>query len=271
MTTIRRTSVALAAVVAAVLGTVVAVAPRATAANTASISGTVREAGTAAPVAGASVDLYREITRTLGPPFGNGKPFKTYGYVTSVQSGADGTYTLSGLPASDAAGYWVCFGTFGIPYEPECYLDELGYNPFPNPLGLVDVPPNASRVHVGAGQHVGRIDASLVDFAVLNQATAGTIAGKVTQTVLGLPLKQVRVTVYNTSGRVVTEAMTAANGAYRLVFVAAGPGYRVCFDGSGARGGVSLHGYVSRCRLVPVTVAPGTTTGNVNATLSGSL
>ncbi len=270
MTTIRRTALALATVAAAAIGAVV-LAPQATAANTASITGTVRESGTGTPVAGVSVDLYREITRTLGPPFGDGKPFKTPGYITSVQTGADGTYTLGGLPASDALGYWVCFSTFGLPYEPECYLDEIGYNPFPSPLGIIDVPSTAARVHVAAGQHVTSIDANLIDFTALNPAISGTIGGKVTQTVFGLPLSQVRVTLFNTSGHVVTEALTRANGTYRLIFVPVGTGYRVCFNGSGAKGGLSLHGYTSRCRLVPVTVLAGTTTANVNAQLSGTL
>jgi hypothetical protein len=180
----RRTFVIIAAMVAALLPASLA-ATHASAVGTASITGTVREAGTGVPVGGVSVELFKEITRTLGPPFGNGKPFKTPGFVKSVQTGADGTYALTNLDASDAAGYWVCFNTFGVPYEPQCYLDELGYNPFPNPLGLIDVPAHATRVQVAAGQHVARIDASLFDFAVLNPATAGTIAGKVTQTVLG--------------------------------------------------------------------------------------
>jgi hypothetical protein len=270
MRRIRRAIMFATAVFAALLGTVLA-APQATAANTASISGTVREAGTGAPVAGVSVDLYRQVTRTLDPPFGNGRPFKTPGYVTSVETAANGTYTLSGLAASDAVGYWVCFGTHGLAYQPACYLDELGYDPFPDPLGLVQLPAAATPVHVSAGQHVTRIDASLIDFSVFNSATTGTVAGQVTQTVFGRPLKQVRVTVYGPGGIVLTEAMTGANGSYQLVFVPAGAGYHVCFDGSGAKGGLSLRGYTTSCRAASVAVVAGMTTANINAQLAGSI
>ena len=272
MAGIRRTILIGAAVLASSLAGVAGAGQAAGAATaTASISGTVRVAGTGVPIAGLSVDLFKEVTRRLGPPFGNGKPFKAPGYVTSVLTAPDGTYTLSGLPASDASGYWVCFSTFGFPYQPNCFLDELGYDPFPDPLGLFQIPQYAARVHVASGQHVTGVDAHLIDLTVLNASNAGTITGKVTQTVLGRPLNQVRVTVRDAAGTVATEAMTRPNGTYVLVFVPAGPGYRVCFNGAGARGGVSLHGYTSRCRLVPVNVAAGAITPNVNAQLAGTI
>jgi hypothetical protein len=258
------------AAIAVALGAIAAAGP-ASGAGTASITGTVREAGTGTPVSGISVDLYRQVTRTLGPPFGNGKPFKTYGYVTSVPTGADGRYTLSGLAASDSVGYWVCFNTFGFPYEPACYLDQLGYYPFPDPLGLVQLPSDANTVHVATGQHVTGIDASLVAPSALDPATAGAVAGRVTQTVFGLPLNHVRVTLFNPSGNVVTEALTGTNGTYGLIFVPAGVGYRVCFNGSSARGGLSLGGYTSSCRAASVSVVAGATTANVNAQLKGTI
>ena len=268
MATIRRTIAIIAAALSVALMGAVAATHASAATPTGSISGTVRESGTGVPVAGIRIELFKEITRTLSPPFGNGKPFKTPGFVTAVESGAGGRYTLSGLPASDAAGYWVCFNTVGFGYEPVCYLDEIGYAPFPDPLGLVQLPPNAGRVRVNAGQHVTRIDANVRDIA-FNPAITGAVAGKVTQTVLGLPLRQVRVTLVNPGGHVVLEALTRADGTYRLVFLPPGSGYRVCFDGSSAKGGLSVRGYTSRCRFAPVSVAAGAVTSNVNAQLSG--
>src|SRR3954467_5006682 len=105
----RSMKVALA-VVAAVLGVAIA-GPSADAANTASISGTVRFAGTGDPAPGVLVSAAR-LERSYAL---TGRPAMVPMFFAATPSGADGRYTVSGLPASDSTGYWVCFIVPGFP------------------------------------------------------------------------------------------------------------------------------------------------------------
>ena len=262
----------------AVLGIIAVVAAGANAMQaaaapaTASIAGTALVGGTGAPVGGLTVELYHFEKRVLYPPFGNGRPFYAPSYIESVQTAGDGTYAFTALPASDSRGYLVCFDpVFTFSYQPACYLNQVGYDPFPNPLGLVQVPPGTTPIHVAAGHRADGIDANMVDLAVLNEQTAGTVAGKVTQTLFGIPLRGVKVHAMTPSGQIAGEGLTDGAGNYTVGFLPAGSGYTICFDGSSATGGVSLGAYKSACLPGKVTVTAGATTQNVNESLAATL
>lgn len=258
----RLISVVLAAVAAVAA---FAVAPGAgTAATTGSISGTAREAGTGTPLGGLDVTIVqvqkvvvfgRHTTATVPIAYG----------VTND----DGTYTVDGL-APDP-GYYVCFseGFFGFPHLGNCYLDAEIYNPLPNPFGWVQVGTDSARVRVMAGQQVTRIDAQLRIFPFEQY---GFVSGTVTQRYVGSALRNVRVTAYDATNTVVDEALTQAGGKYNLYgLLGSASGYRICFDGSAATGGVTLHAYGRVCYPSRVSVTPGATTPNVNAALTATV
>lgn len=272
----------LLAVVTAVLGLAIAV-PQADAANTASISGTVRFAGTGDPVAGAWVGVAR-LERSYGL---TGRPVMVPMFFTSTTSDVAGHYTVAGLPASDATGYWVCFTIPEFPptYEGQCYANQPGLGILPNPLGWLDFPLMSNNVRLKAGQHISDIDAALY-YNLLGSVPnpRGTVAGKVTDG-LGLPLRFVKITAWNSAGRIVGNAATDSKGTYRLGWLPTGS-YKLCFDGSNATGGVTLHAFKSRCYTTaawaghevtppvgarPVSVTDGVTTAGINAKLPASL
>jgi len=237
----------------------------AVAAPTASISGTVRQAGTGAPLFGILIMVLQlKKTTTF-----SGQTVTGPVLVASSNSAADGSYTVAGL-GPDSGGYYVCF-TYGIftDIRGACFLNVEDFSPFPNPVGLTQVPFGASRVRVLSGQHVQRIDAALRVGAA--DQDYGSIAGTVTQRYIGSGLKGVRVTAYDSSGTVVDETMSGAGGKYVLDGVLPSTvGYRICFDGSGAVGGLTLKAYGSACYRSAVPVAAQTTTQHVDIALQST-
>lgn len=238
----------------------------------ASITGTVRVGGTGAPVGDMAVELFDFEKQVVDPPFGNGRPFYAPTFVRSVHTASDGTYAFTALPAPNSYGYLVCFDpVFEYPYQPTCYLNQLGYDPFPDPLGFNQIPPGTTAIHVAAGHHASGIDANMVDLSVLNDQTAGAISGKVTQTLLGIPLRGVQVHALTPSGQIAGEGLTDGKGNYTVTYLpASATGYTMCFDGSSASGGISLGAYRSGCAASRIAVTAGATTQNVNATLAAS-
>jgi hypothetical protein len=275
--TVRRTSLILAPVLAAV---VAALSPAvASAAPTASISGTVRVAGTGQPAPDVAVLVVR--LATVGGP---GGPVQGPVPVASATTAADGTYRVGGLAPSGAAGYWVCFDPgFLSSFEGQCWVNQPGFVDLPNPFGFVQVPPGSARVVLATGQRADAVDASLVD---RDDATAtGAIAGMVVDATLRHPLRNVRVTAWDAADQDVSNDVTGTDGTYRLDHLYASAGYRVCFDGSSARGGFTLHAFDRRCYVrtswngagpPPVTagtvaVVPRETADGVDVTLSATL
>ena len=155
-----------------------------------------------------------------------------------VLTGAAGTYSVSGLPAS-TAGYTVCFdgssasvGTGVAGYARQCYKNVAWNGQDPPPSGTTAVP-------VKAGATTG-INAQL--------AGSASIAGRVTAATRGGTLTNVNVAVFDNSAHVVGATATASDGTYRVTGLgASATGYRVCFDASFATGGASTTGYTSRC------------------------
>ena len=234
------------------------------AATTGSISGTVREAGTGVPLGGLDVTIVQiQKVVVFGQHTTATVPI-AYGVTND-----DGTYTVAGL-APDP-GYYVCFseGFFGFPHLGNCYLDAEFFDPLPNPFGWVQVGQDSTRVRVMSGQHVTRIDGQLRIFPFEQY---GFVSGTVTQRFVGSALRNVRVTAYDASGTVLDEALTQAGGKYNLYgLLGSTAGYRICFDGSAATGGVTLHAYSRACYPARVPVTPQATTPNINATLTATV
>jgi hypothetical protein len=277
----RSKKLAIVAVAALVVGLMTPEAARA--ANTASIAGTVRIAGTGDPVVGVWVGVARRQTRTVF-----GRRVQVPIFLADAVTDAAGHYVVGGLPASGSDGFWVCFSPADLPsseYEPQCYANQPGFDPYPNPLGWLQVSYGSNKVRVGAGQHIKDIDASFFRNLLLpDPGPTGTVTGTVTDT-LGLPLASVKVSAWNNSGRIVGNAATRANGTYRLEHLPTGT-YAICFDGSNATGGLSLHAFGNRCyhaaawagstALPPSTakyvgVVDGATTTRIGAKLPASL
>jgi hypothetical protein len=218
----------------------------AAAADTASISGAVLSATNGKAIAGVSVELYQDVTIDIF-----GSPVTGPQFVTSTTSAADGSYSLSGLAAAGTDGYFVCFDTFGTSlsnYTSQCWADQPGFVPFPDPFGFVQLPPGTSGIQVADGAQVSGIDADLVNARQVNPRDAGTITGTVTQSSGGAALPGVVVTAFNANSRVFGQAVTGADGSYEIDNVPAVPvGYQVCFDAAPAHGASPPGSFQSRC------------------------
>ncbi|MEO6885093.1 MAG: hypothetical protein ABI232_02245 [Jatrophihabitantaceae bacterium] len=227
--------------------TCIAVLPAlsASGASTGSISGTVRVMGTGAPLAGIGVGLYQR--EAVYGPGGD----LVYGptYVTGTTTASDGTYTLTGLAASGTNGYWVCF-VGDDSFSGQCYQNAQGFYPFPDPLGLVQMPSDAKTVSVGTGQHVTGIDTEFIDPSATG---VGAISGKVTQNLLNLNLlkfnlAQVKVTAFNAAGVEVEHVLTTKTGTYLVSNLPVShAGYAICFSPASAKGGITLTGFHGQC------------------------
>jgi hypothetical protein len=169
------------------------------------------------------------VTDPSGGGIGNVDVFVAYPYPQfyfySTTSAADGSYTITGLPADD---YQICFdatsatGPSDTGYLGECYDNEPPY------AGGTSIPVSISQTTSG-------IDATL--------ALGGAITGTVTDPA-GNPVDDVLVSLIGPSGG---NATTDAQGNYRITGVAAG-NYTVCLDGSYAISATAPYGYTQSCQ-----------------------
>jgi hypothetical protein len=209
----------------------------------ASIAGTVTDSVDGAPIGGIEVEVL-----TLAENGGFGGIVTGPGYVASAVTGNNGKYTVTGLDASGANGYWVCFyGDLGSPdstYTPQCYINQPGFDIFPDAFGFQQVPDGSTTVNVAASQHVTGINAQMVNTVV---AQPGGVQGTVTQNPLGDPLSNVKVTVFGADGSVDGSAVTGTKGTYEVDGLTSGESYFVCFNGAQAKRGLTLNSYKSQC------------------------
>ncbi|MDT4893622.1 MAG: hypothetical protein QOE97_2657 [Pseudonocardiales bacterium] len=274
----RRTSFVLASAVAALVAALFP--PSASAGPTASIAGTVRVAGTGGPAPGVAVLVVK-----LGTAGGPSGPIQGPIPVATATTGADGSYRVDGLAPSGAFGYWLCFDPgFLSSLDGQCWVNQPGFVDFPNPFGFVQVPAGSATIVVTSGQRVASIDASLVDRS--DTVPTGAIAGTAVDSTVRHPLRNVRVTVWDGANHVVGNDVTGADGTYLVDHLyASASGYRVCFDGSSARGGFTLHAFDRRCYArapwsgtsappagaISVPVVAGATADGTDVTLSATL
>jgi hypothetical protein len=232
-----------------------------TAAGSGDVSGTVTDAG------GTQHGLVNVLVGLYSPSSGSG-----YG---GVETAADGTYTVTGLPAG--TDYQVCF--YASFYAAGGASDALGYvdqcynNQPDNQLSTSRTP-----VSVTAGATTTGTDAAL--------AVGGAISGTVTDaggTHHGLANVGVVVSSVSLSAiRARIAVSTAADGSYSILGLPTGTDYQVCFiNGSAITGGSSdATGYVQQCynnqpfnqpsnSPNPVSVTEGAVTTGINAALVG--
>jgi hypothetical protein len=193
------------------------------------ISGRVTDAASSLGVGSVDVDVY-----DAGQNF-----------VTSTQTGADGTYTVSGLVT----------GTYEVGFVPTSgnYLSQF----FDGETSLAA----ADAVPVTAGATTLGINAAL--------APGGQISGTVTDA-SSQGIGNVEVDVYDASQNFVTSTMTAADGTYALSGLATGR-YEVGVPSSGVYASQFYNGKASLATAdaVPVTAASPPTTVDL-ALLAGA-
>jgi len=151
------------------------------------ISGTVTRADDGSPVAGVTVSADGAA-----------------GSWSSVETGADGTYTLSGLP-DDA--YLISFSAEGSDLKRGYWQNTENYDA-------------ATRVSITNGVGVDRIDASL--------NRGATIAGRVSRADDGRAVPSAGIQALNDANEIVGQTQTDAAGAYTLSGLPAGA-YRLRF------------------------------------------
>jgi hypothetical protein len=185
--------------------------------------------------------------------------------VGSALTGADGSYTVSGVPAG--TGYQVCFSASGATggssaefgYVTQCYDNQPTWA-------------TATPVAVTAGGTKTGINAALHG--------GGAVSGTVTDAGGSLHgLENVQVNAFSPSTQANGSAQTDAAGNYTVPGLPAGNDYQVCFfTWSGATGGSSdATGYIEQCydnqttsgTPTPVTVILGEATA-INAALAGA-
>ncbi|MGP0052328.1 MAG: carboxypeptidase regulatory-like domain-containing protein [Solirubrobacteraceae bacterium] len=150
------------------------------------ITGTVTDASTNAPLSGVSVSVYD----SFGDPVGNG-----------VSTGADGTYTVTGLQTGS---YRLEFSAEGQNYITQYYSGKASLS-------------EATPIPVSTGATTAGINAAL--------AIGGKITGTVTAAAGNVPLPGTEVSVYDISGGGrdnVASAMAGAGGVYTAQGLASG-------------------------------------------------
>ncbi len=188
------------------------------------LAGTVTSASTARPVQGAGACAANEAQEVEA----------------CAPSTADGSYTITGLPAGS---YTVVFYGAGVGFANQ-YYDEA------------DTLATAERVALSAGETVGGIDARL--------PLGGSISGLVTSGVTGRPLSHVLVCALSAQEAVVECAASEADGKYTIAGIPPGK-WRVGFDaGHGYQ--VQFYDEVSEFSAArAVTVAAGATVTGIDA------
>jgi hypothetical protein len=235
----------------------VTVSSNTTAAGSGNVSGTVTDAG------GTHHGLMNLAVGVYSPSSKN---------TNGTRTAADGSYTLTGLPAG--TDYQVCFyaelGATGGATDALGYVDQC-YNNQPNNQSSTSQTP----VTVTAGATTTGINAAL--------AVGGAVSGTVTDaggTHHGLAHVGVSVISASVSSpiRAMLAVETAADGSYSVAGLATGTDYQVCFDtNSVITGGSSdAKGYVNQCynnqpsnSPNPVSVTAGAATTGINAVLVG--
>ena len=212
---------ALAAFAALLLGAVPAAAEDP---GTGSISGTVTRQDDGTPVAGVSISAWTDD----GTGFG------------SAMSGADGTFTVTGLAAGA--------------YKAQ-YLTAPGESLVGEYYEGAHASWDAKQVLVAAGQAVAGIDASLEQ--------GGTITGRVTRESDGAPVADRGVQV---SGPSVVWTSTDANGVYTASRLLPGD-YSVSFTGGDGLAGEYYDGVADSESATPVTITGSQTVAGIDATL----
>ncbi|MGZ4737041.1 MAG: carboxypeptidase regulatory-like domain-containing protein [Acidimicrobiia bacterium] len=167
-------------------------------------------------------------------------------WIANANTGGDGTYNLTGLPATSIKVYFHDCNNVG-PYVDQWWNHQGDYN-------------SADPLVLEAGMHQSGIDAQL--------AAAGQIAGTVTDQ-LGHPLEGICAQA-STSSAVGGMARTDSNGHYAISLAQPGQ-YKVqwvdCNDRPQFAGQWWDH-QSSAADASPVTVAPGDVVSNVDATLA---
>jgi 5-hydroxyisourate hydrolase-like protein (transthyretin family) len=178
-----------------------ALSPKAQAAEQGAISGTVTSASTHEPLRGIEVTVYEA---------GGSIPIPTEFAVTNQK----GEYTVDGL----ASGSYVVEFSAGFEGEGGNYVTQFYEN--------ATSPTSAKRVSVTAPDTTAEINAAL--------QVGGEIKGEATASEDFVPLKGIGVTVYD-GKEPVAYATTGANGQYTVVGLATGS-YKVGFS-AGYEGG----------------------------------
>jgi hypothetical protein len=180
-----------------------------------SLSGTVRDAGTNAPLGGVQIVVYSPEGRAIKFP----------------QTDLTGSFTATGLPAG------TCYVSTSVPNSlPPFYIDELydnapclgcltiGAAALPN-VTLPCIGPCAPTVTTGA-QVVVTNGTTRTGVNFLLATGGGTISGAVTDAATGVGLLNVAVAVYNAAGVLVKTVTSVANtGAYIVRGLAPGTYY----------------------------------------------
>jgi len=199
------------------------------------ISGTVTDASTSLPLGSVSVSIYS-----------SGGSYVTGGY-----SDSSGVYTSSsGLPA----------GTYyAVTWNSQGYIDEL-YNNISCPGGSCSVTSGAP-ISVSLGTTTTGIDFGL--------APGGRISGTVTNATTGLPLANVQVSIYNSSGNQLVYGFTDSSGVYTSYGgLPAGTYYARTWNSLGyideLYNNISCPGSCSVTSGVPISVTVGTTTTGID-------
>jgi hypothetical protein len=202
-----------------------------------SLTGRVTAAGSGVNLASVSVSVYSQ----------GGVAVKT------ATSGADGTYTVTGLPAGN---YYA--RTF---VNSENYADQL-YNGLPCTACNVT---SGTLIVVTAGATTGNINFAL--------NPGGSIAGRVTDAISHANLASVVVQVYNSAGTPVKGIATAVDGTFTAAGLSAGSYYLRTFAPGGTNYVDVLYNsiYCLSCSVTtgtPVVVTAGGVTANINFALT---
>jgi hypothetical protein len=206
-----------------------------------SITGTVTDAGTAAPLANVTV----EIASSAGA------------FVVGAATNASGVYTVGGLPAGS---YFA--RTFVS--TAQNYLDEA-YNNIPCALGACVIT-TATPIAVSVGATTSGINFAL--------QPGGTITGTVTDAGTAAPLSNVTVQVYTSTGVFAKGISTDGSGVYTLRGLPAGSYFARTFASSvnyldKAYNNVPCA--LSSCNITtttPIAVSVGATTSAIDFALS---
>ncbi len=191
-----------------------------------SISGTVTNAATSAPIEHVTVNVYRPGV----------------GQVSAAESAANGTYTVTGLPA----------GSYQVEFSPPSGEYLTAY------FGGGSTLAASTPVTVSAGATNSAINAAL--------KTPGQISGTVTNATSKAAIAGVEVQVYDSEGNFVAFADSAANGTYTVSGLATGS-YEVEFVPGAGYLGQYYNGAATPFEASKVPVTAGATTSPVNAAL----